>query len=152
MDDKMKKLLAMEADVKSRLAAMEAREKKHDQVVVDFKARASRVDEKERRLGALKSELEGLAASLDRRAEKVERMEIYIESKLAEIEENIKGVSLATTEADKVKRGLVARESDYIQEIKRLGGQIKSLEAEMSQDRKKLAHYSNTLEAMKLDG
>ncbi len=149
MADEMKHLVAMEADVKARLAAMEAREKKHDQVVADFDARAGRVDEKETRLDGWQVELTKLAVSLDERADNVKRMEAHIESRLGEIEENIKGVALAKTEADKVKRGLVARESDYISEIKRLGGQIKSLEAEMSQDRKKLAQYSNTLEAMR---
>ncbi len=149
MSDEMKHLVAMEAEVKSRLAAMEAREKKHDQVVADFDARAEKVDTTERMLRGWETELEKVSESLDERGLRVKRMEVHIESRLGEIEENVKGVALAKTEADKVKRGLVARESDYIQEIKRLGGQIKSLEAEMSQDRKKLAHYSNTLEAMK---
>ena len=149
MADEMKHLVAMEADVKARLAAMEAREKKHDQVVADFDARAKKIDTTERMLRGWETELKKLSEFLDERGFRVDRMEVHIESRLGEIEENIKGVSLAKTEADKVKRGLVARESDYISEIKRLGGQIKSLEAEMSQDRKKLAQYSNTLEAMK---
>ncbi|KKK82197.1 hypothetical protein LCGC14_2805810, partial [marine sediment metagenome] len=147
MADEMKHLVAMEADVKARLAAMEAREKKHDQVVADFDARAKKIDTTERMLRGWETELKKLSEFLDERGFRVDRMEVHIESRLGEIEENIKGVSLAKTEADKVKRGLVARESDYISEIKRLGGQIKSLEAEMSQDRKKLAQYSNTLEA-----
>lgn len=149
MSDEMKHLVAMEADVKSRLAAMEAREKKHEQVVVDFKARASRFDHKERRLGCWRTELESLSASLDEREIKIKKMEAHIKSRLGEIEENIKGVSLAKTEADKVKRELVARESDYITKIRKLNARIDSLLSEQTQDRKKLAHYSNTLEAMK---
>ncbi|KKL54025.1 hypothetical protein LCGC14_2269540 [marine sediment metagenome] len=137
-----KKLIGMEADVKERLAAMKAREKKHEQVVVDFKARASRVDEKERRLGAWKSELEGLAASLDRRAEKVERMEGNVESRTAQVEENIKGVALTKTEADKVKRELVGRESDYKMEIKSLKAEIEELLGELARSRKKLNRQS----------
>jgi len=142
MDDKMKKLVAMEADVKSRLAAMEAREAKHDQVVVDFKARVARVDEKEKMLKGVSSELNSLSETLAEQAEKNEKMKGYIKNKTNEIEESIKEVSLAKTEADKVKKELVAKESDYKAEIKELKAENEKLMADLARTTKKMSQLS----------